>query len=592
MNLHRPVVAVLLILVASLPGSAQDVDAILDKADKILEEAKAGYEDARTMGSAQAFVEAGFKLEEARIKYMVLQEIGTAEKQKIASDRLRAVNQLGKLIHDGKVAVSGAAVEAPAKPADAAPDAGVPAVKPAPVMDVTKRAAIPEAGQVQNDPTSLWVLYREALDAATQSGDQRTAFETIDGMARSFDMDPLALKNSTLATLGKSMKSLEEAAALADGQLRLADEYFAVDQFDLADKACVVAIQLAKKSTDAALVTKATARSKEVAEAKTKFQSLKRVLETLAKTPADPQANFEMGQFLCFVKGNWDLGLCFLAKGADPLLKPLADKEMLFPTAAADRIAIADGWWDLAQKESSPLRKGQLLAHAGALYEGILPEATGLVRIRVQKRLEGFAKPGQPSQPPMLGPTIDLLKMIDAKRDAVSGEWKLEKDALVMPPGTQTAWLQIPYVPPEEYDLRVVAARKLGRLDLFIGLVGGGRPMLLHIDGSPGANKIGIGTIDGKSWEDNETTVRDQKQFTDDKPRTIMISVRKKSLTMSIDGKLLLNWKTADYSKLTGENNVPNTKALYLGNWETSYEFTEIQLAVVSGTGKKIGHVK
>ena len=458
MNLHRPVVAVLLILVASLPGSAQDVDAILDKADKILEEAKAGYEDARTMGSAQAFVEAGFKLEEARIKYMVLQEIGTAEKQKIASDRLRAVNQLGKLIHDGKVAVSGAAVEAPAKPADAAPDAGVPAVKPAPVMDVTKRAAIPEAvkqkdaekvvrdlfkdqyakkaaadrkalarllldqaGQVQNDPTSLWVLYREALDAATQSGDQRTAFETIDGMARSFDMDPLALKNSTLATLGKSMKSLEEAAALADGQLRLADEYFAVDQFDLADKACVVAIQLAKKSTDAALVTKATARSKEVAEAKTKFQSLKRVLETLAKTPADPQANFEMGQFLCFVKGNWDLGLCFLAKGADPLLKPLADKEMLFPTAAADRIAIADGWWDLAQKESSPLRKGQLLAHAGALYEGILPEATGLVRIRVQKRLEGFAKPGQPSQPPMLGPTIDLLKMIDAKRDAVSG---------------------------------------------------------------------------------------------------------------------------------------------------------------------------
>jgi len=52
------------------------------------------------------FVDAGFKLEEARIKFLVLQEIGSPENQKIATTD-EAINQLGKLIHDGKVAISG-----------------------------------------------------------------------------------------------------------------------------------------------------------------------------------------------------------------------------------------------------------------------------------------------------------------------------------------------------------------------------------------------------------------------------------------------------------------------------------------------------
>ena len=52
-------------------------------------------------GNAQELLPslAGFKLEEARIKSFVLQEIGSPEKQKIAIDRLRAIHQLSKLIH-------------------------------------------------------------------------------------------------------------------------------------------------------------------------------------------------------------------------------------------------------------------------------------------------------------------------------------------------------------------------------------------------------------------------------------------------------------------------------------------------------------
>src|SRR5437773_4490526 len=128
-------IAASIILSTSVIGSTglaqqvtgQDIDKILERADKLLEEAKAAYEDAQSKSSVQIFIDAGFKLEEARIKYLVLQEIGSPDKQKLAADRLRAVNQLSKLIHDGKVAVGGTPTEpAPVKPPEPAPAKNTP----------------------------------------------------------------------------------------------------------------------------------------------------------------------------------------------------------------------------------------------------------------------------------------------------------------------------------------------------------------------------------------------------------------------------------------------------------------------------------
>src|SRR5436190_16375659 len=145
----------LVLALLALPAPAQqvsnqDLDVVLQKADALLEQAKSEYEAARDQGSSGGFVTAGFRLEEARLKYIALQEIGTPEKQKIAADRIRAVNQLGKLIHDGKVAVTGtpAAETVPDKPAPA-PDAPPPAPAPPPMKaaEIMTRSAPPEAAK-------------------------------------------------------------------------------------------------------------------------------------------------------------------------------------------------------------------------------------------------------------------------------------------------------------------------------------------------------------------------------------------------------------------------------------------------------------
>jgi hypothetical protein len=610
-----------------------DLSKVIEKADALLEEAKAGYEEARTKSAASVFVDAGFKLEEARIKYLAIVEVGSPEQQKTATDRLRAVNQLAKLIHDGKVAISGTPAEskpaAPDKPADAPPPADKPAEpETRPVMvDVTRRLAVPDAAKQKEaekiirdlykdqyakkapadrkllgrqlldqatkssgDPAAAWVLFREALDASAQGFDLRSAVESVDASVKLFDVDPMPLKAGILAAMGKSARNPEENGAVAEAYLQLVEEYVTVDQFEAADKAAVAALQSARRSNDVALATRVTTRAREIAEAKTRFVALKGVLQTLASKPDDPAANLDMGLYLCYVKGSWDLGPRFLAKGSDPALRALAEKEQALPVQAADKAALADGWYDLAQKESSPLRKGQLLAHAGALYESALPDATGLLRIRIEKRMETAKPPAAPTGPQ--GPSVDLLKMIDAKRDAVSGDWSIERGVLVMPAGRSTAWLQIPYSMPDEYDLKIVATRKAGITDFYAGIVvPGPKRMLLHIDGSSGGRQGGLQGADG-DWNNNPTTFNDIKVFSDDKPHTVLVSVRKNSVAVLTDGKPLLSWK-GDFARVgnSGEGG-PTASAPYIGNWESVFEVSQILLFPVTGKGKSVPHVR
>src|SRR5436190_15803074 len=263
--------------------TGQDVEKILERADKLLEEAKAGYEDASSKAAVAGFVDAGFKLEEARIKYLVLQEIGSPDKQKLAADRLRAVNQLSKLIHDGKVAVGGTPAEpAPPKPPEAVPEKNStanPTALPEKVpVDVSKRAPVPDAAKQreveksirdlfkeqyakkapadrkalakvllnqaarsQEDPAAVWVLCREAQDVAVQSSDLSTAIDAIELTARVLDVDALSLKNAAFSAAGKTAKTPEEFAALSESLQRFVEELVRADLFDLADKAATAA---------------------------------------------------------------------------------------------------------------------------------------------------------------------------------------------------------------------------------------------------------------------------------------------------------------------------------------------------------------
>jgi hypothetical protein len=423
--------------------TGQDVERILERADKLLDEAKAGYDSARDSGSVEAFVDAGFRLEEARIKFIVIQEIGSADKQKIAADRMRVVNQLNKLIHDGRVAVSGTAAKSSTpkipEPSKAdAPPAAAPVV--APQVDIRTRVPVPDpareheaektvrdllkdqyakkstvdrltlartlldhAARSTDDPLARWVFFREARDVAVAAGDLPTAIEAVDGMSANFDVDALALKQAAATVVAKSAKSAAEFAVVTEVLLQLMEQFVALDQYDPAEKAGVLAVQCARKSSDPGLSARASSRSKDCADAKAAFASMKGILEALAKNPDAAPANLEMGQFLCLIKGSWDLGIRFLVRGSDPTLKALSEKELAIPTQPADQATIADGWWDLAEKEKVSGRKEKLQTRACFWYNAALPGAPTLLHMRIEKRLEELLKIEEPPAAGLVG---------------------------------------------------------------------------------------------------------------------------------------------------------------------------------------------
>lgn len=614
-------------VLACFPGVAQqgpDLNEVLKRADKILDESKAAYEEAREKNSVESFVNAGFKLEEARIKYIVLQEIGTPDLQKVSADRLRTVNQLGKLIHDGKVAVAGVPADAePAKAADPAP--ADPAAKPQdapakPLPKMTIRAPIPDAakareaeksvrdllkdqyakktasdrqalartlldmaGKSTEDPVALWVLYREAQEAATLACDVSLALQAIDSAAAAFDIDTLPLKNSTLLALGKNAKAPEELSALARALLLFSDDCVAADQYELADKAIALAGQLSRKANDAALAARTGTRAKEIAEAKSRYQAMKSVLETLAKTPEDPSANNDMGQFLCFVKGNWDLGLRFLVRGSDAALKTLAQKELALPAQAAGLAALGDGWWDLAEKDKSPLRKGQIQAHARQVYSLALADAPPLLKMKIEKRLEGAEAQAAPAG------TINLMALIDVSKDFMAGTWTLKNGKLTCD-AKEAARIEIPYEPPAEYDFRIVFSRLEGSGDV-VQILSKNNHSFDWAMGSSSNSYVGFGVIKNQWVTDPGSPggVAMPGALANGKTYVSLVQVRKDGVKGFIDGKLIKEYKTSSYEEMSPHSSyaIRSTTILGLGSWYSSVAYQKIELVEVTGKGKR-----
>jgi hypothetical protein len=181
--------------------------------------------------------------------------------------------------------------------------------------------------------------------------------------------------------------------------------------------------------------------------------------------------------------------------------------------------------------------------------------------------------------------SVDLLRRIDPARDAVEGTWSFEGPTLVTAEA-KFARIQIPQAPPEEYDLRLIAERTHGSNSIVLGLVGGGRPFMVAIDAMFGTDEIpksGVELIDGRSFPENETRV-EGRQLTNGKRATIVVSVRRGSVTLVVDGRKIIDWKVGDARLgLHVKWKMPRRDALWLGAFACVYRVYELTLIPVTG---------
>jgi hypothetical protein len=198
----------------------------------------------------------------------------------------------------------------------------------------------------------------------------------------------------------------------------------------------------------------------------------------------------------------------------------------------------------------------------------------------------GLPAPATPAKPVNPG-EVDLLSLIRFEENVISGSWKKSNEGALISPAEPEARVQIPYIPPEEYDLRAVVVRKSSDFRSFhIGLVAGGHQFLVSLDGYGGRSFLEY--LDGKVSE-APGTVYHGWALKDRRPLTIVCYVRRSHLTVSVEGGTVIDWE-GDFKRLTLPYHwrIEDDQALLVGVFKSRYEIHEITLTPVTGTGRVI----
>ncbi len=273
----------------------------------------------------------------------------------------------------------------------------------------------------KDDPAAAYVLYRQVLDLASAAGDYNLAFQAVEELTAEFDLSALDLKTRALATASTAVTQPDANKALVEVALRLLTEAVEADNYAAADELGKVAESAAKKARSIALVTSVRKRNEEVQAVRKGFDRLRPFVERLEKNPNDAEACLKLGEYYALLKGNWKAALPFLVKGSDEALKAQARRDQAAPKQPKAQLAVADGWWDLAEKSKGPARL-HLLRRARHWYEQAALGLTGLSRTKALKRIDRVASltQGTPVVIAKAGP-VGAIRTFEGHKAEVKG---------------------------------------------------------------------------------------------------------------------------------------------------------------------------
>ena len=245
-----------------------------------------------------------------------------------------------------------------------------------------------QAADTKNTPAMIYVLIAESARIAGEAGDIATIVEASDLYVQKFEGDDIAARWNMLEAAEKAAPkpSPESLSLLAEEYLKLADGAMAADDFKNATELARNAERVATKTKNKTLAANATGKKKEVADAMNSLKNVSISIDKLETNPDDPDANFAVGKYTCLTKGDFDKGLPMLAKSSDKDYKEAAELELAAKDTAST-MKSADKWWDLADKEKSKPAKDAVKAHAASLYEKVLPELSGIEKVKLEKRM-------------------------------------------------------------------------------------------------------------------------------------------------------------------------------------------------------------
>ncbi len=438
-----------------------------------------------------------------------------------------------------------------------------------------------------NSPAERYGLLTKAAGLAAEAGDFELAFRRgIEPLDADYEIDPFEMKQKLLEQAAKTVRRADQIVAIVVTAEQLIEESLADGRYDPALEIAGLAKSVSENPhAEARFRTEAVERiARRVRDVNTLQKASSVAIDAesvLEKSPDDPAANLTLGRWYCLYKRDWDRGLPLMAKGPDGPFKKLAQQELAVDLTLKPQLDLADGWWDIGQKESGLPRDSACL-HAGEIYRLQLPNLqSGLKKTSVEQRLKAVdsiaASSGAKRQ-------IDLLKLVDLKRDAAKGEWTAVNSGVASGNAQFFAELALPYEPPEEYDFETEFSRISGNDVIGQICVGGPNQFLWAMSGW-GGNVSGFDRVNDK--DANAGPTRRQFGISGDDRHISIVKVRKDGVEAWVDGRLIDEWRT-DYRDvaLYPDLAIPDHKGLALVSYLSPTTFHSAKVTEITGTGK------
>ena len=276
-----------------------------------------------------------------------------------------------------------------------------------------------QADATKDDNAARYVLIQEARDLSAKAGDCENFLKASEAMSKAFK---ISISEAQIAGIDTLTANLTAATARDAAQplLDAADGALGSGDFDAAQKLMRAADIAGRKASLATLSASIALRNKSFTALKKEFEKLGDARKKLEAAPTDGDANLLLGRFLCFVKNDWEAGLPRLVLGSDATLRATAEKDDKANSGtAADKAEVGDTWYKLALSADA-LQKSNMMSRALLRYREAQADATGLAKVKIDKRIEELTKLA-PSIGPAGGSAWSAIRQ--ALKDGTTREW-------------------------------------------------------------------------------------------------------------------------------------------------------------------------
>jgi hypothetical protein len=143
---------------------------------------------------------------------------------------------------------------------------------------------------------------------------------------------------------------------------------------------------------------------------------------------------------------------------------------------------------------------------------------------------------------------VDVLQLVDLSKDTISGNWSLHSGELTVGPH-RSPIIEIPYVPPAEYDFRIAFIAAPGAAHQLTSILAEGDHQFIWMLGGLDNTTCGFASVDNKNFSNNQTSKTATAWISDDRPHVSLVKVRRDSIEAYLDGTLISSLKT-DYKNI------------------------------------------